>query len=280
MSVILMPDEGQEIELSSTGRLTIPWMATGSSLREDVVVAVQDTSIILPQIDGRILDRIRIGEEGPGTWRVTVEYALPGEADGLTSDDPQSAEVLPRDISTDFSIQSESVHITHSLQTVSSKWVSGFTAKDFKKAINVDPNGVAQGVEIGTGNTAATTFSIRRRFSTAFLLLAEPMFLAIEAKAGTVCDHEFRGRAVGEVLFLGVSGSIDNANPTSELSYEFAVSPNKTGITIGPFENVDKKGWEYGWTYQAKRSTKGKVETVGLLIERVFEYAAFDDIGL
>lgn len=64
---------------------------------------------------------------------------------------------------------------------------------------------------------------------------------------GRVNDDTFKGFAAGEVLFLGVSGTRggDFGNASWELLFNFASSPNRTGIEIGDITGVAKKGWEY-----------------------------------
>ena len=57
-----------------------------------------------------------------------------------------------------------------------------------------------------------------------------------------------------ECLFLGAAGSKRGADDPSslklrragwEITYRFAASPNRTGITVGEITGIAKKGWEY-----------------------------------
>jgi len=285
MSIDLRPEEGQEFELSSSGRLTIPWSAAGSSDRAEVEAAIASaiTAGTIPgSITGRVLDRIQASEDGPDYWKIDVEYAAPGEADGQTSNQPPQPEIVPRTIATDFGISAETIHRTHSLQTISGQWIQGVTAIDFKGGINVDEDGIPQGVEVGPSMESATSFTIRQRYYTSFLNSSSglALFDTIETLAGSVCSQTFANRPAGEVLFLGSSGSIEHDNETSDLSFEFAVSKNQSNLTIGPFSGITKQGWDYGWLYSAKRAATGKPEPVGILVERVFPRKSFSGLGL
>ena len=56
----------------------------------------------------------------------------------------------------------------------------------------------------------------------------------------------FSRLAAGECLFLGASGSKPGADDW-EITFRFAASPNRTGITVGDIAGISKKGWEYLW---------------------------------
>lgn len=61
---------------------------------------------------------------------------------------------------------------------------------------------------------------------------------------GSTNDAVFKGFETNEVLFLGASGSKRGRDDWS-ISYRFAATPNRTGFSIGPIDNINKKGWEY-----------------------------------
>lgn len=61
---------------------------------------------------------------------------------------------------------------------------------------------------------------------------------------GTTNDAVFKGFQIGEVLYLGSSGS-KRQNDRWSISYRFSASPNILGVTKGPVENINKRGWEF-----------------------------------
>jgi hypothetical protein len=54
----------------------------------------------------------------------------------------------------------------------------------------------------------------------------------------------FMGYAAGEVLFMGSSGGLKQNDPTGDITFKFAASPNLTGMTIGGVGGIAKYGWE------------------------------------
>ena len=101
----------------------------------------------------------------------------------------------------------------------------------------------------------------------------------------------FRGLAAGECLFLGASGTLHGTETDTEttgdweITYRFAASPNKTGITIGSISGIAKKGWEYLWVRYADVEDMDAMamvkRPVAAYVEQVYESADFSllDIG-
>ena len=67
---------------------------------------------------------------------------------------------------------------------------------------------------------------------------------------GKVNILAFRGFEVGEVLFLGATGA-KRGSEDWEITFRFAASRNRTGITSGTITGIAKKGWEYLWVRYA-----------------------------
>lgn len=89
---------------------------------------------------------------------------------------------------------------------------------------------------------------------------------------GTVNDSPFFGRAAGEVLFLGATGS-DGSDAEAELAYQFAVSKNATGLSFGDIAGVAKKGWDVVWVRpESGVDTGNSVKKPQFVyVERVYE---------
>lgn len=185
-----------------------------------------------------------------------------------------------------FDIGSENQHITQSIAT-SRKYPA--EAPDYQGAINVSGVGsemTVDGVDI---------FTPQYQFSETHYIdyddVDDAYKTAIYNLVGTTNDDTFRSRAAGEVLFLGASGSVRGDNVDWEITFNFAVSPNRTDITIGDYDNIVKGGWEYLWV----RYEKTIIEEEGsggenlidlapapkyIYVEQVYQSGDFDGLGI
>jgi hypothetical protein len=100
---------------------------------------------------------------------------------------------------------------------------------------------------------------------------------------GKVNDAAFKGFAIGEVLFLGASGS-KTGTDNWEITYNFAASKNATDIDIGQITVTDKKGWEYLWIRyaDAEDATAKRVvkRPIAAYVEKVYEEGDFSDLDI
>ena len=89
--------------------------------------------------------------------------------------------------------------------------------------------------------------------------------------------------AAGEVLFMGASGS-KRGSDDWEITFRFAASPNKTGLTVGDIVGIDKKGWEYMWVrYADAEDAAAKAivkKPVAVYVEKVYEEGDFSTLGI
>lgn len=69
-----------------------------------------------------------------------------------------------------------------------------------------------------------------------------------------------------------------------EITYRFAGSPNRSGLTVGPIIGISKKGWEYMWVrYADSEDTVAKAivkKPVAVYIERVHDEGNFAALGI
>lgn len=63
---------------------------------------------------------------------------------------------------------------------------------------------------------------------------------------GTKNNAAFKGLAAGENLFLGARGS-KRGRGDWQIAFNFAGSPNATGLSVGAITGIAKKGWDYLW---------------------------------
>jgi hypothetical protein len=93
-----------------------------------------------------------------------------------------------------------------------------------------------------------------------------------------VNDIPFKGFAAGEVLFLGASGS-QRGDEDWEITFNYAASPNVTGLMVGDIGPVSKKGWEYLWVRYEDAEDEDAMcvvkRPVQVNIEKAYEYGAF-----
>ena len=193
---------------------------------------------------------------GPTQWEATVQYNPPDE------------EMEEGDWSHSFDTGGGSQHITQSKETVDSYAPTGETAPDFKGAIGVTKDGVA-GVDI--------TVPVYR-FSETHIIADEKVTNAYKGRlfnlTGKTNSDAWNGFAAGETLFLGSSGS-KRGRGDWEITFNFAASPNKTGLSVGDITGIDKKGWEYLWVLyeeQVDDTAKALVKRPkAVYVEKVYE---------
>jgi len=208
---------------------------------------------------------INTADLGACIWEITVQY---GEREEPESGDPSVFS---------FDTGGGTQHITQSLGTIGSYAATG-TAPDFKGAVGVTHDNV-EGVDI-----TVPVYS----FSETHYLTAAQVTAAYKGTlfnlTGKVNNASFRGLAAGECLFLGASGSQRGPGEDWEITFKFAGSPNRTGITVGPITGIAKKGWEYLWvryadTEDAASNTLVK-QPVAAYVEKVYEDGSFSSLGI
>jgi len=167
-------------------------------------------------------------------------------------------------------------HITQSLATVGSYAASG-SPPNFGGAIGVTHDNV-EGVDI--------TVPVYN-FSETHYLAASAVTLAYRGTlfnlTGKVNNSSFKGMAAGECLFLGASGA-KRGSDDWEITYRFAASPNRSGISVGSIGGISKKGWEYLWVRYADEEDSGSNTLVkkptAAYVERVYEEGNFAALGI
>ena len=235
------------------------YILTGTS--DDVTAKNLIASSTASTYNGLVRQSIQIEPEwvdtttGDGQWTATVRYGVRPPTEVGES-------------SFSFDTSGGTQHITQSLQTVASYAPPGQTAPDFGGAIGVTHDNV-EGVDI--------TIPVYCFSETHYL----PDSLVTPAYKGTLFNltgkvngAPFKGLAAGECLFLGAAGSKRGADDW-EITYRFAGSPNRSGLTVGPITGISKKGWEYMWVrYADSEDAAAKAivkKPVAVYIERVHD---------
>jgi hypothetical protein len=157
-------------------------------------------------------------------WKVTVPYAKKQHETG--------------EYTLTFDTSGGTVHISASKATIA-KYPTA-TAPDCKQLIGVNGDQV-DGVDV---IMPALKMTVNFRHPAAFITLAQIKYLA--SITGMVNSATFLTFAAGEVLFLGAAGS-EGSEAETEVTYQFAMSSNATGLTIGDVTAIAKKGHDLAW---------------------------------
>ena len=167
-------------------------------------------------------------------------------------------------------------HVLASLSTVAA-YGTGTSTDDNGKLIGVTKDGV-DGVDT---TVPVFAFSITKVFAASEV--GATYVAKVFALTGKTNNAAWKGFAAGEVLFLGASGS-PRGNNEVEITFKFAGSPNKTGLSVGSITGIAKKGWEYMWVRYAPAKL-GTLKVMGqkpvaVYIEKVYDEGTYTDLGL
>lgn len=204
-----------------------------------------------------------------GLWDVVASYRP--QAQEQTGPPPAGA-----DSEYNFEVAANTVHITQSKATVGVFVPTGGTPPTATGAIGLTADGV-EGCDIIVPES--------RWSETHFL--AESFVDAgyrgtLRNLVGKVNNATFRGHAAGEVLFTGVTGSKRRSDKVWQLSYQFAYSPNATGLTVGDIASITKGGWEYLWVYYEPVVSAHQIiqRPAVVFVERVYDSGNFGSLGI
>ena len=196
-------------------------------------------------------------------WLGTVRYGLPTVTD--TGESTYS-----------FDTTGQTQHITQSISTINSYVATG-TAPAFGGAIGVTDKDI-KGVDIVVPAYAFTETHYIDDSN-----VDDAYKNALADLTGCVNAAEFRGRAAGEVLFLGATGA-KRGRGDWEITFRFAASPNATGIAIGDITGIAKNGWDYLWVlYEEQEDSTAKALVKypkAVYVEEVYPEGDFDALEI
>jgi len=215
----------------------------------------------------------RVEQMGNQLWEGTVTYATLEQV---------NSEVGTIRLSIDTS--GSTVHITQSLKTIGKYAPPGKTAPDFKGAIGVTHDNV-EGVDIVL---PLFKFTATKVFDPDHLpSLGDLYSLTGQVNSGSFTVRDtITGLTItlnaGECLFNGAKVSEPRSDGNIEISYDFAASPNVTGLAIGPITGVNKKGFEYLWVRYADIDDAQVLvkQPIAAYVERVYEAGDYAGLGL
>lgn len=218
---------------------------------------------------------INIGDDGePSTWDVEVPYGVIRAS--LT---PPATGTTVWSVTTAGGTQ----HITSGIASGTAYADPGVSTipADWGGVIGATKDGI-EGVDI-----TVPQYSVR-----ATKYVAAGSIAALKAAAfaltGTVnsdsVTYDGDAFAAGELLFLGMTATKrTEVSPADyECTFEFAASPNATGITVGAITGIDKEGWDYLDVTFEDRESDGFMYKVPIIatVHQVYEREAFAALGL
>jgi len=242
--------------LVSNGELK--YIVTGTNDESEVLDA------LLAEAPSTVNDlrRMEVSAEplGGGIWACTVPYESRRESQYT------------------FETGGATSHITQSLGTVARYAASGYTAPDFYGAIGVNGDSV-DGTDI-----TVPVFNFTETYRVPSSTVTGTYKMNLFNCTGKTNNAIFRGFAIGEVLFLGASGTKTGLDDW-EIAFKFAASPNVSSLSIGGGITVSAKaGWDYLWVRfaDAEDTTANALvkRPVAAYVERVYQSADFTTMGL
>lgn len=183
----------------------------------DEVSAMAHASANTPAfLNGAWLQDIQIKPLGNKLWYVTCPYGpLPK---------------MPGSIEISFRSTGGTVHIVSSKQMIA-KYGAG--APD---TVIIGQDGAGAEITVPV-QLRSYTFNFDKG------IVTESAMDYWEDLTGIVCSVPWHGRPAGEVLFLGAEGRTTiSADSNSSVTFQMAMSRNRTGLTIGAITGIAKQG--------------------------------------
>ena len=166
-------------------------------------------------------------------------------------------------------------HVTQSRETVGKYGPGGATPTDYKGAIGVTEGGI-EGVDI-----TVPVFNWTETHYLAGVYVTSGYKRALRDLTGCVNDAGFRGFAAGEVLFRGAQGQ-KRGSEDWEITFRFAASENRYGLSVGSVTGIQKAGWDYLWVSYADQEIGGRMvkQPRAAYVERVYPWGDFYRLGI
>lgn len=214
----------------------------------------------------------------PGVWKVSIDW-------GPISGDTQRIQPETTDFFTSGSIRAVDVTLTQAIEHIGSYGNSGPVSTPFAGAINVDDQGVAQGVSIATGMQQFE----ERGYKPAAEVDAAWVRL-VGRNAFKVNSDVFRTFQPGELLYMGSTWSYRADKDDYEVVSTFAIAENQGEFTInedgGAGETIsvpEKQGHDLLWVqYRDIPDESGRIVKVPDVahVERVYRRVNLNSLGL
>jgi len=262
---------GQELTEETARQL---WRVSGESIAS--IARAVAWNVAPPVFGGCLKCDLRLQELGGGEWDATVEYSRLGSREEESN------------VSWTFDIGTSNLHITQALEHVQSYKTGGTFTAAHGGAIGVHQDGNTRKVE--GCDIVVPVFSWEETHNLPAATVATHAWItAMEAAVAHINGLPFRIWEKGELLLLGISGSHASLlEKNCPVTYKFASSRTKTGMTIGSGEaaisDVDKEGNHYLWIEYEEIKDEGvnrlTKRPVAVHVERVYDYTNLANLCL
>lgn len=217
-----------------------------------------------------VIDTYDIDErsDDPGVWDVRVGFKLP--EDQQSNHDGQPVRLQ-------FSTGGGTQTLKYSQRTLTKLLcpnVNGKQAPDQKGAVNVGESG-PEGVEYPVPAL---------EFGYTYKVLPNTVdVFALYAATGKWNANYWRGFAPGELMFMGVDGTID-LTQGGDLTYKFSAKANRSNLRINGSKSFSARGWDYVWTLNDKRedaaAKKVTIVPIAVYVEEMVGSYDFNFLGI
>jgi hypothetical protein len=255
--------------LDRNSRSTLRWFVLGSDDPDAMENYLLANNVVPRLFRGLVYDSLSWDWKGPQTWEFTATYKHADKVD-------QNATLDVGEYTFSFDTSGGTVTRKYSLGTTA-YGPAGVTVPNYKGLINYDGEDVA-GCDI---TIPQLKFSIRKRQPRASISLA--YVHTIHNLTGSTNSQPFLGFLRGELLFLGASGQ-QGTESDPEITYNFAASPNVSGLTIGDITGIAKRGHQYLWAFYGAAEDSSAKRTIKVpywvLVEDVYPEADFSQLAI
>lgn len=240
---------------------------------------ISSNGLVPTNYDGLVYEDLAREQIAPNIWRWSGRYVESRKSD----ESNDQLDVGEYRVSFDTTGGQLKVFWTPDHATRVNKYPAG-TATDFKGGINMRRGSGTpepEGVEI---IIPVLKFSIHyRRAKDASEALWFAYMKSIASITGLVNNATFKTFAAGETLFLGGNG-VQGIESDPVLDFQFAASPNITGLVFDAIGPVAKGGHEYLWIdYEPEKdgtSKRARAKPIGVYVHQLYEPVSFAAIGV
>jgi hypothetical protein len=226
--------------------------------KDDAVVRGMVEGEIPAIYAGLIFDSYDFEPLGNKKWEVSVRYGR-------------------KESTYNFDTGGGTAHITQSRLTRNRYPAPGEIAANYFGAIGVNGDTV-EGTDI-----TIPVFNFNETHQIPNNLVTAAYKMILFNLTGKVNNDTWKGFAKGEVLFLGANGT-QSGKRHWEISYNFAASPNVTGLRLGEITGIAKEGWDYLWTqFTEDEDSAAHVlikRPIAAYVEQVYPYGNFGSLGI
>jgi len=278
MSATATQTNGVEIGFGQNPFRNVPYVITGANTEADAITALLAAAPTTVDALART-NTYTLTEKGGDVWEGKIAYKpFPtqlkdmspgmGPLDPIATGHDAPATTASGCLEFSFGVKSEKIYNSGPYGGTDAHYPSGAVSQ--KGFINVGKDSV-DGVDRNFPTCRITSSVVYASED-----VTSTLWCAIGRLVGKTNQAAFRGFAIGEVMFMG--GSLKQRDDGDwNATWEFEISENKTGLSVGTITGIAKKGWQYLWTkYQDGVDTGIPVKIpLAVFVENIYESGDF-----